>query len=181
MEEVLGDEGLQNVLEACRQPCNEHKQSWGLFPISPYMTSLEDVYGVQAGRGLALRVGRACFPYGLREYGESLGLMQTSFRLLPFPRKLRTLSEALNSLLHECAGQQLTMEEAGGKVLWHLEGCPICQHRHTSEPACQLTVGLAEEALYWLSGGKMFEIEESACIARGDPRCTLQIDPAPLF
>jgi predicted hydrocarbon binding protein len=39
---------------------------------------------------------------------------------------------------------------------------------------------LAQESLYWLSGGKIFHVEETACIAQGDPRCTLKIDLVPL-
>jgi predicted hydrocarbon binding protein len=82
--------------------------------------------------------------------------------------------------MQETVGQELVMEESDGKLLWHMGGCPLCHERHTDEPACQLAVGLAEESLYWLSGGKMFQVEESTCIARGDSRCTLQVDLAPL-
>ena len=41
-------------------------------------------------------------------------------------------------------------------------------------------VGLLQEALYWLSGGKVFNVEEIACIARGDAACTIVIDQTPL-
>jgi len=37
-----------------------------------------------------------------------------------------------------------------------------------------------QEALYWLSGGKVFNVEETACIAKGDPACTIVIDRIPL-
>jgi predicted hydrocarbon binding protein len=43
-----------------------------------------------------------------------------------------------------------------------------------------LAVGLLQEALYWLSGGKIFDVKEITCIARGDPACTIVIDPTPL-
>ncbi len=179
-EEVLGEEGLGRVLVACNEACPEVGDGWKLLPVGQFAQSLEQVYGSQAGRGVALRVGRACFPYGLREYGDTLGLTQTSFRLLPFPKKLQSLNASLGGLLHASTGQVLTMEESGGKLLWHVDRCLVCQARHTNEPVCHLTVGLAEESLYWLSGGKTFQVQETACIARGDSQCTLQIDRVPL-
>jgi predicted hydrocarbon binding protein len=45
---------------------------------------------------------------------------------------------------------------------------------------CHLAVGLLQESLYWLSGGKMFNVEETACIGRGDAACTISIDRTPL-
>jgi predicted hydrocarbon binding protein len=179
-EEVLGEEGLRSVLVACNESCQEIGDGWKLLPVGPFSQALEQVYGVQPGRGIALRVGRACFPYGLREYGDTLGLTQTSVRLLPFPKKLKALSASLASLLLESSGCGFVMEESDEKLLWHLDDCPVCHARHTEGLACHLAVGLAEESLYWLSGGKIFQVEETACIARGDAHCTLQFDRVPL-
>ena len=36
------------------------------------------------------------------------------------------------------------------------------------DPVCHLAVGLLQEALYWVSGGKVFNVEEKTCIAAGD-------------
>jgi len=200
MEEVLGREGLRAVLDTAGG-CGDARNPQGgesspvahtgsepgeghpaaLFPaMNHILSSLEKVYGPQAGQGIAQRVGRACFPYGLRQYGGLLGLTQTSFRLLPFPQKLKTMSLAFADLLHGYTDQHVYFEKSGGKLFWHMEGCPLCRQRHTVEPACHLAVGLAEESLYWLSGGKIFQVDEIACTARGDPRCTLQIDESPL-
>jgi predicted hydrocarbon binding protein len=42
-------------------------------------------------------------------------------------------------------------------------------------------VGLLQEALYWVSGGKVFNVEEKTCIAAGDKVCTIEIDQSPIF
>jgi predicted hydrocarbon binding protein len=197
MEEVLGEDGLCSVLEAAGEcpdtqagPLNptggaaawagESAGELRTTSISHLVGLLENIYGSRAGPGIAQRVGRACFLYGLREYGSALGLTQTSFRLLPFPAKLRKLSSALADLLHEHAGQHVSFEKSDGGFLWHTEDCPLCRQRHAAVPSCQFAVGLAEESLYWLSGGKIFQVEEIACAARGDPRCTLQIGESPI-
>jgi predicted hydrocarbon binding protein len=43
-----------------------------------------------------------------------------------------------------------------------------------------LAVGLLQEALYWVSGGKYFHVEEKNCIASGDSTCTIVIEQAPM-
>jgi predicted hydrocarbon binding protein len=37
-------------------------------------------------------------------------------------------------------------------------------------------VGLLQEALYWVSGGKFYYVEEEDCIAMGDAACVIIID-----
>ncbi len=200
MEEILGREGLRSVLQAARLPAAEEaKAVEAIMPEPPAsggedvgvrelpslnaaqtLDALEQVYGAQAGRGLAQRIGRACLPYGVREYGEALGITSTSFRLLPFPTKLNTFAAALAKLFKSTTGDEPRFEERDGKLLWHMEHCPFCGERRAESPICLLPVGLAEESLYWLSGGKMFIAEEVACIARGDRACILQVDETPL-
>jgi predicted hydrocarbon binding protein len=72
------------------------------------------------------------------------------------------------------------VEEKDNKILWHIERCPLCWKRKTEEPICHLAVGLLQESLYWLSGGKIFNVEETTCIAKGDATCTIMIDKTPL-
>ena len=200
MQEVLGEAGLRSVIRASRaaaagrgsaaeatpeaeRPGSEPLPPVGLdtspASISRLLAAFEQVYGPSAGRGLAWRVGRAAFPHGLREYGEDLGLNAPAFRLLPLPAKLRSFGDALGSLFND-GERRLQIEEDHGRLLVHLSRCPFCRDRQAAEPVCLLAVGAAEAALYWLSGGKIYAVEEIACTARGDADCTLQIDQTPL-
>ncbi len=61
--------------------------------VTQLQESLEQVYGPQGGRGTALRIGRACFQYGLREYGSMLGITEMAFRLLPLSTKIHSRRE----------------------------------------------------------------------------------------
>ena len=129
---------------------------------------------------LSLRIGRACVQYGIREFGGALGLTTAAFRLLPLPGKLRAASKALADLFNNQTDQRVRVEEQPGMLFWHIERCPLCWERRTNEPACHLAVGLVQEGLYWLSGGKIFIVEETACVAQGDPACTLRVDESPI-
>jgi predicted hydrocarbon binding protein len=72
------------------------------------------------------------------------------------------------------------IEEEDNKIFWNIDRCPLCWGRKTEDVACHLAVGLLQESLYWVSGGKVFHVEETACIARGDSSCTMVIDRTPL-
>ena len=103
-----------------------------------------------------------------------------AFRLLPLPSKLHAGASAFAELFNNFTDQRVRVEEEDGTILWHIERCPLCWERKAQDPVCHLAVGLLQEALYWLSGGKVFNVEEKTCIAAGDQTCTIVIDQAPL-
>ena len=109
-----------------------------------------------------------------------LGLTEMAFRLLPLPTKLRTGARVFADLFNKHTDQQVRVEETAEKIYWIIERCPLCWERKADEPVCHLAVGVLQEALYWLSGGKVFGVEETTCIAKGDETCTIVIDQTPL-
>jgi predicted hydrocarbon binding protein len=187
MEEILGHDELNAVLNKARldawsevHPPNDMSLEFPFTSLSRLMTALEELYGARGGRGLALRAGRASLKFGLRQFGEQLGLNDASFRLLPVSEKLSQGAELLAGLFNQFSDERVTVEISETHILWHIERCPVCWERKSQEPLCHLAVGLIQEALYWVSGGKNFIVEETACIARGDPACTIAINQQPL-
>jgi predicted hydrocarbon binding protein len=187
MEEVMGRNGVNAVLKLASQssliehyPPDDTKLDFPFSAVGSLMETLEQVYGPHGGRGLSLRVGRACFNYGVRQYGTQIGVTAMAFKLLPLPAKLSAGAKALADLFNTFTDQRVHIEEDGKSIFWHIERCPLCWERKTHEPACHLAVGLLQEALFWLSGGKVFHVEEQACIAAGDKACTIVIDPSPI-
>jgi len=188
MEEVMGRTGVNAVLKLAsfpslmeNYPPDNTKLEFPFTTVSNLIEMLEQVYGPHGGRGLALRVGRACFNYGVRQYGAQMGLTEMAFRLLPLPAKLHAGATAFAELFNKFTDQQVKVVEEDGKILWHIERCPLCWERQAHDPVCHLAVGLLQEALYWVSGGKVFNVEEKTCIAAGDNVCTIEIDQSPIF
>lgn len=188
MEEVMGRNGvfailklasLKNLLE--QYPDESIDRAFPFKTISSLMDMLEQVYGPHGGRGLAIRVGRACFNYGVRQFGTQLGMTEMAFRLMPLPAKIETGAKAFAKLFNTYTDQIVRIEKEDGKLLWIIERCPLCWERHAREPVCHLAVGILQEALFWLSGGKVFSVEEKTCIAAGDDTCTIVIDHSPIF
>lgn len=186
MQEVIGGTGMQHVLETASlapltsEPSVDSRHAFPFDSIGQLHVALEKVYGPPGGQGLALRIGRACFTYGLHEYGAVLGLTEIAFKLLPLSTKMHMAANSLAGLFNEHSDQRVRIEEETDRILWHIERCPLCWGRQTEQPACHMAVGLLQESLYWLSGGKIFNVEETQCVARGDAACTVVIDRTPI-
>lgn len=188
MEEVMGQNGVHALLKLASLPSlidnyppDTTQLAFPFSTLSNMIETLEQAYGPHGGRGLALRIGRACFNNGIRQYGAQMGLTEMAFRLLPLPAKVSAGAKAFAELFNNFTDQRVRIEEGDGKILWYIKRCPLCWERHSQEPVCHLAVGLLQEALYWLSGGKVFDVEEKTCIAMGDESCTIVIDRSPMY
>lgn len=188
MEEVMGGNGVHAVLKLAslldlvdNYPPDNRKREFSFSTVSALTDMLEQIYGPHGGRGLALRIGRACFNNGVRQYGTQMGLTEKAFRFLPLPLKVNGGAKAFAELFNAFTDQIVRLEDANDKLYWHIDRCPLCWERRSQEPVCHLAVGLLQEALYWLSGGKVFHVEEVTCIATGDEACTIVIDKSPIF
>ena len=98
-------------------PSDTAEPAFAFSTVSNLTEMLEQAYGPHGGRGLALRIGRACFNYGVRQYSTQLGLTQMAFRLLPLPSKLHAGTSAFAELFNNFTDQRVRVEE-------HTQGQP---------------------------------------------------------
>jgi hypothetical protein len=108
-----------------------------------------------------------------------MGLTEMAFRLLHLFREAPCGAKAFAELFNSLPTNR-SVGRRGWRLLWHIERCPGWE-RKTHDPVCHLAVGLLQEALYWVSGGKVFNVEEKTCIASGDKTCTIVIDQSPMY
>ena len=187
LEEVIGRNGVNATLNLAglrylvnNYPPNNLDRQFPFEEIGKIQKSLDDMYGPRAGHGLALRAGRACFRYGLREFGPVLGIADLAFRLLPLGMKLKAGAEVFAETFNKYSDQVVRLDEDDERLWWIIERCPVCLGRHTDLPCCYLAVGILHESLVWVSGGKNFNVQEISCIACGDETCTIVVDKQPL-
>jgi predicted hydrocarbon binding protein len=187
MEEVMGRNGVNAILNLARlkslvnsYPPNNFDRQFSFEEIGSIQQALEDMYGPRGARGLALRAGRACFKYGIKEFGPVLGIADLAFRLLPLGMKLKVGFEVFAETFNKFSDQIVRLGEDEDNYIWIIDRCPVCWERRTNEPCCHLAVGILQEGLYWVSSGKSFHVEEVECIAQGDVTCTILINKRPL-
>lgn len=188
LEEVAGREGLRVILSSARMhdrlddyPHNNFAPEFPFEELSAILRAMEELHGPRTGRRLARRMGRACFRIGAADMRPVLGAADLLFRILPLQMRFRIGFEVLAHVLTRFSDQVVELDEDERNFIWITHRCGVCWGRTTEGPCCDLTVGLLEEALYWLGGGADFFIEESACIAAGDPTCIIRIGKHPLM
>jgi predicted hydrocarbon binding protein len=186
LEEILGGKGLLAVLSMAKlphliesRPPKDMQRQFNFDNVSQVQSALEEIYGLQCGQGLSLRCGRVFFGHMLRDLGSQVGLTEMNFRLLPMGKKITTCMDMLAEAFNRYSDQRVRFT-AQGNLFWEIERCPLCWHRNASSPCCAFAVGFLQEAMYWISGGRQYRVEETQCIASGSSSCVIQIDRLPI-
>jgi hypothetical protein len=187
MEEVMGRNGVTAVLNLARlqrrignYPPNNFVNDFGFDELGQLLQALDEMYGPRGGRGLARRAGQACFKFGIIDFGPMLSIADLTFRILPLGMRLKVGFEVLAQTMNKYTDNQVRLVESKEHFQWVMERCGVCWGRVSDSPCCHLAVGVLEEGLYWVSGGRSFYIEEVSCIAAGGRTCTFLIGKRPL-
>jgi predicted hydrocarbon binding protein len=187
LEEVMGRNGVNAVLHLAklgqlvnRFPPNNLDKGFSFDEFGAITQALDDMYGPRGGRGLALRAGRAAFKYGLKEFGAVLGIADLAFRLLPLGMKLKVGFNTFAETFNKFTDQIVRLEEDEDTFYWIIERCPVCWGRSTDAACCHTAVGILQEGLHWVSGGKNFLVEEVDCVAAGGEYCMIVIEKRPM-
>jgi hypothetical protein len=82
-EEVMGYDGITEVENLAglnhliqSMPADNFDPDFCADDMGKMHEMMEKIYGPHAGRGIALRAGRVCFKYGLKEFGNSIGISE---------------------------------------------------------------------------------------------------------
>ncbi len=161
-------------------PPNNMSHGFCLNDLSTIHETLEKIYGPRAGRGIAHKAGQVGFKYSLCEFGPFLGISNLTYRLLPLSKKIEKGMQTFTNIFNRYMNQNVSFRIGPESYVWELKHCPICWNRKTDTPCCHLAVGLFQEFLFWVSGGKHFLVEEKNCIAIGDESCRFHIARHPL-
>jgi predicted hydrocarbon binding protein len=187
LSDVMGEKALNTVLSMARLqeyvgnfPPNNFEDRFSFDELGRLLQALEQMYGVRSGRGLARKAGRASFRLGVRDFGPVLGLADMAFRVLPMGMRVRVGLEVLAETFNKFTDHAVRVEEDDLHFRWIVDHCGMCWGRRSEMPCCHLSVGILEEGLYWVSGGRTFYVEEVSCVAAGDPACIILTGKQPL-
>jgi len=187
LEELMGRNGLNGVLSTARlqhlvdsYPPNDLDKEFPFSSLSQLLQALEEMYGVRSGRGLARKAGQGCFRLGIQDFAPVLGIVDMVLRILPLRMCMKIGLEVLAETFNRFTDQRVSIHEDDGHFRWTVPSCPICHGRLVESPCCHLMIGVLEEELFWVSGGRTFYLEEVSCIGTGDDCCTILIGQRPL-
>jgi predicted hydrocarbon binding protein len=188
LEDVMGKNGLNAILNLAglniyidNYPADNLEKSFDFADVSSINIALEEMYGPRGGRGLALRAGRSTFADALKNFGALAGAGDLAFKVLPLQAKMRIGIPAMAKIFTQVSDQHSTVEEHENEFVYTIHKCPVCWGRSgVDKPACFIAVGLLQEGLKWVSGGNEFRVNESKCVALGDPVCEFIIQKEPI-
>jgi predicted hydrocarbon binding protein len=185
---VMGKNGLNAILNLAHLPHlidnfppNNLEKEFDFADFTAINWALEEMYGPRGGRGLALRAGRATFDDVLKNFGALAGVGDLAFRVLPLQAKMRVGVPVMAKIFSQISDQHSTVEEADSEFIYTIHRCPQCWGRNgLDKPVCYMGIGLLQAGLVWLSGGNEFRVNESKCMAMGDPKCEYIIQKSPI-
>jgi predicted hydrocarbon binding protein len=187
MEEVMGSNGIKAVLNLAKipelidnYPPNNLAREFDFADFGALGNAIEEMYGPRGGRGLALRAGRAAFAQGLSEFGSVVGASELAFKVIPLATKLKVGLKAMAETFTKFSDQKSDVEEADEHFVYTIYHCPVCYGRKADRNICYGAVGILQEGLRWVSGGKDFKVEEMECKATDHPNCVFHIYKEPL-
>lgn len=188
LEEVMGKNGLNAILNLAHLPHllnnfppDNLEREFDFADFTAVNWALEEMYGPRGGRGLALRAGRAAFNDALRNFGALAGVGDLAFKVLPLHIKLRIGIPAMAKIFSQISDQYSTVQERENDFIYTIHRCPQCWSRTgLDKPVCFIGAGLLQQGLVWVSGGSEFRVNESKCIAMGDPVCEYTIQKTPI-
>lgn len=187
LEDVLGKNGVNAVLNLAKlrhrinnYPPDNLDLGWSFDEMGALNQALDDTYGPRGGKGLAIRAGRAGLYYAVKDFGSVLGVADLAIRLLPMGIKMKVGLNAMVDTFNKTSDQIVRLEEDADHFYYHIIRCPVCWGRHSMVPICHAGLGLLQEGLHWVTGGKNIRVEETDCIAKGDPTCLYVIDKRPM-
>ncbi|MBC8099513.1 MAG: 4-vinyl reductase [Armatimonadetes bacterium] len=187
MEDVMGTGGLNTLLSLAgldayiaQPPPNTLGRQFDFVCIAALNQALEDMYGARGGRGMALRVGRACFARGMKNFGAMAGMTDPAFVALPLPTRARLGLDALAAIFTNFSDQYSTVADQADYLVFTTEVSPMAWGRSSDKPVCHMLTGMIQESLRWASDGYEFHAQEIACRAAGDAACVFRVSKKPM-
>lgn len=180
VHDIIGQAGVNAISGLASRPVspgfiqgNQVKKTFS--ELSAIQDVLEAMYGKQGGQGIALRAGRASSSMIFRKFGQPMGLNNLDYRLLPTPTRIKAGLERLAKTVSELCCEPFVAAEDEEAWLWQVHACPICWQRQSESPECYFIVGLLQEFVSTVSGGKIYNIVETECLAAGADSCNFKI------
>jgi len=175
---LLSLAGLEQYIDD--PPPNTLDRQFDFAHMAALNQALEDMYGGRGGRGIALRIGRACFSRGLRDFGAFGGVSDPAFQALSMDDRIFTGLKALAAIFNNFSDQHTEVEDDDNKFQVIVDDSPMAWGRQSDKPVCHALGGIMQECLRWVSNGYEFYLQEVSCHAVSRDECIFTINKKPI-
>ncbi len=161
-------------------PPDDLNRAFDFASLAALNEALEEMYGPRGGRGMALRIGRACFSQGMKNFGALAGVNDPAFRAQSLDRRCYLGLRGLVAVFNNFTDQQSSLEEDAETYRFIVRNSPMAWGRTADKPVCHALVGILQENMRWSSNGYEYYVVESECHACGGEHCVFTINKTPI-
>ncbi len=193
VEEVAGEKGLAVILRQARlermignYPPNQLAFAGCTFEdYAALNRAILDFYGRAAG-SFARRIGRLSTRNMIEQQDDLLGLQTLALKAMgtELRVKLSLMSSArlFINLYRRMGNIDVThiVKDHGTHFTYALKECPCCAGMSADKPVCSMWLGVLYEGGIYVTGGHVFEYQETGCRALGDEFCTFKVGKVPV-
>ena len=181
IEDVMGANGAKAVLNLGglqryinNYPPNNLEPDVTMDDYGAAQQAVEDFYGGRGARAMLTQIGRSLFRYTLEEQPAILGLAGLALKLLPRNTRVKLILNRLADAGTKRLNMDVSVQEVDDRFYLTYGACPgLFRQRPEAknELCCFTTVGVAQEALRWVSRGKHYRVQQESCKRGGDGQC----------
>jgi len=186
IEEIMGVNGTKAVLNAGglskyidNYPLKTLDMEANFSEYGALQQAVEEFYGPRGARAMLLKIGRATFQFGLKDQPAILGLAGIALKAIPEKKRMKLILERMARAATDRINQPSHIIEEDDAFYYVQDECPCRWRPEHSKPCCFVSVGALMEAMAWTTG-KIFRVEEVACISNGASNCVYRIPKEPV-
>jgi predicted hydrocarbon binding protein len=176
----LGNEALVSILEKASLPADlvdpqavsRYNSVTAAETYAHIQQAMRFYYG-RGARGTLIRMGRLLWPRLLETASIAEKAQAQLVRTLPPSMRMKPAIELLARFMREHP-EGVTVHTLDLDLLLVDRAAAVTVAQQEVTPICYVTIGLAQEALFWASG-REHDVEERACRAAGAQQCELKV------
>jgi len=136
---------------------------------------IEAIFGKNGARAILLQVGRMQAKWGVEENPDiAKAALEAMSGMSEHDRAKTILTYTAHTV-----GQQLDaetwIEEEGDDFLYKDRAATHCFNRRADVPVCHTAAGFLAGLVVWAVGNTGWKVEETGCMAMGQPLCTYRV------
>jgi predicted hydrocarbon binding protein len=183
VSEIVGENGLKSVLNYAGlakyidnlPPKDTEKGGPLISEVAKLDIGIEEVFGKKGARAILFQVGRMQAKWGLEENPDiEKGAREGMAGMTDVERARIILNYTANAISKQL-NTESRIEENGEVFLYISKAAAHCFGRESQTPVCYTTAGFVDGLVAWAVGGNTWKVEETGCMAMGEPACTFRI------
>ena len=185
IEDIMGTNGTKAVLNAGglskyidNYPPKSLEMGAHFSEYGALQQAVEEFYGPRGARAMLLKIGRATFHFGLKDQPAIMGLAGIALKAIPEKNRMKLILERMAKAATDRINQPSHIVEEDDAFYYVQDECPCRWRPEHDKPCCFVSVGALMEAMAWTTG-KVYKVEEVACIANGASNCVYRIPKEP--